>query len=237
MQTYSVLMVEDEREAADALRAALERYGQERDVRFQVRWAQSAAELDDAQGADVIFMDIELPGQNGMDAALELREHDQATPLIFVTNLAQYAVRGYQAQALDFIVKPFTYYDFALRMDRAMQVVRRDAGRTITVRERDGVTVFSSRELVYVELEGHDLAYHLTDGRTARCRGSISSAEKALGGSPFLKVSAGCIVSMAHVRGVRDAAITLSTGDVVWASRANKRRCLEAIADYLGGDL
>lgn len=236
METYSVLMVEDEQEAADTLRAALVRYGEERRVSFQVRWARSAAELDDARGADVIFMDIELPGQNGMDAALELRKRDQTTPLVFVTNLAQYAVRGYQAQALDFIVKPFTYYDFALRMDRAMQAMRRNVARTITVRNREGVRVFSARDLVYVELEGHDLVYHLADGSTARCRGSISAAEKALGGSPFLKVSSGCIVSMAHVRGVCDAAVTLSTGDVAWISRANKRRCLEAIANYLGGD-
>ncbi len=70
-------------------------------------------------------MDIDLPGINGMEAAQLLREENATTPLIFVTNLAQYAVKGYQVDALDFMVKPVGYGDFAMRMGRAMRPWRR----------------------------------------------------------------------------------------------------------------
>lgn len=233
---YRILIVEDEPEAAERLRAAIARYGQEHNQQFNVVWARSALELDEKDPEyDLIFMDIELPGQNGMDAALELRGHDHATPLIFVTNLAQYAVRGYEAEALDFIVKPFTYGAFALRMDRAMQVMRRSVGRTIAVRSRDGSRIFPASSLVSVEVRGHDLAYALDDGTSFSARGSLSAVERELGGSPFLRVSSGCIINMGYVRGVHDAEITLSNGATAWVSRANKRRCLEEIARYLGG--
>lgn len=233
---YRVLIVEDEPQAADALRAALARYEAERGEKFQVSWAKSAFDLEDAShDADLIFMDIELPGANGLDAAIALRERDRSTPIIFVTNLAQYAVRGYQAEALDFIVKPFSYGDFALRMDRAMQVMKRRTGRSISVRSRDGMRLFAASDLVFVEVHGHDVVYHLTDGTSFSARGSLSGVKPTLGGTPFLQISSGCIINMGHVRGLRDAEVTLSDGVTVWISRANKRRCLDAITRYLGG--
>lgn len=234
---YRIFIVEDEPAAERALADAIERYGHERGEQFQVRWARSALELDtDAPaGADLIFMDIDLPGESGLDAAIELRRADRATPLIFVTNLAQYAVRGYQAEALDFIVKPFTYGAFAMRMDRAMEVMRRAAKSSVTVRSADGLRIIARSELVFADVHGHNVVFHLADGSSFSARMSLSRAWDELGGSPFLRISSGCVVNMEHVRGVHDAEVTLSTGDVVWISRANKRRCLEEIARFLGG--
>ena len=234
---YRILIVEDEDAAAQALRQAVERFGAEHGEAFQVTRLSSAVDLDEriSTAHDLIFLDIELPGQNGMDAAFDLRAHDTSTPIVFVTNLAQYAVHGYSVNALDFIVKPFTYEDFALRMDRAMRVVRQRASRALTVRGRDGLRVFDASQLVFVDMSGHDLVYHLEGGDTVTVRGSMRGLEEELGGEPFLRVSSGCIVNMGHVRGVADVALMLSTGDTVWISRANKRRCLEAIARHLGG--
>lgn len=233
---YQILIVEDESAAAETLRDCIERYGREHGEQFQVSWLASAVDLDvDApSGADLIFMDIDLPGVNGLNTAIELRRHDRATPLIFVTNLAQYAVRGYQADALDFIVKPFTYGAFAMRMDRAMEVMRRAARRSITVRSHDGLRIIAISDLVFIDVSGHNLIYHLADGGTFSVRDSLSHAIEGLGGPPFLRISSGCVINMGHVRGVHDAEVTLSTGEKVWISRANKRRCLEEVSRFLG---
>ena len=64
---------------------------------------------------DIVFMDIEMPYINGMEASKKLRELDQKVILIFVTNLAKYAIKGYEVQAFDFVVKPITYHDFTLK--------------------------------------------------------------------------------------------------------------------------
>ncbi|MBQ6522025.1 MAG: response regulator transcription factor [Atopobiaceae bacterium] len=233
---YRILIVEDEDAAATLLQQAISRYGEDHGEHFQTMRLSSAIELDEHVSAacDLIFLDIETPGQNGMDAAFDLRRSDTSIPIVFVTNLAQYAVHGYAVNALDFIVKPFTYEDFSLRMDRAMQVVRQKARRTLTVRSRDGLRMFDASSLVYVDLREHDLVYHLDDGTALSVRGSMRHLDDELGGSPFLRISSGCIVNMGHVRGISDAVITLSNGDTVWASRANKRHVLEEIAVYLG---
>lgn len=234
---YRMLIVEDDDTAADALASAIARFGVEHGEELRVKRLPSALDLDEraSRDADLIFLDIEMPGQNGMDAAFDLRTHDTSTPIVFVTNLAQYAVHGYAVSALDFIVKPFAYEDFSLRMERAMRVVRQRSGRTLSVRGRDGLRIFTASQLVFVDMSGHDLVYHLEDGETVSVRGSMRRLVDELGGEPFLQISSGCVVNMGHVRGVADTALTLSTGDTVWISRANKRRCLEAVARHLGG--
>lgn len=231
---YRILIVEDEPEAAAALLDAIKRYGDENSMQFQVSWLRSTIDLVNPT-FDLIFMDIDLGVENGMDAAREIREVNRSTLIIFVTNLAQYAVQGYEVNALDFIVKPFTYGSFSLRMDRAMEVLRRREGRSISVQTRSGLRIFPASNLVRVWMHGHDVNYGLSDGSKVTARGSLKKTETMLGGTPFLKISSGCVINMSHVRGVKDAAITLSDGSVAYISRANKRRCLEEISRYLGG--
>lgn len=232
---YRILIVEDTPAEADVLRAHLSRYSGEKNLQFAVTVLGSALEfINSDHVADLVLMDIDMPGVNGMEAAEIMRTYDQTTPLIFVTNLAQYAVRGYQADALDFIVKPFTYGAFAMRMDRAMEVMRRAARRSITVRSHDGLRIIAISDLVFIDVSGHNLIYHLADGGTFSVRDSLSHAIEGLGGPPFLRISSGCVINMGHVRGVHDAEVTLSTGEKVWISRANKRRCLEEVSRFLG---
>lgn len=110
---YRVLIVEDNEAEADALKKCIERYGRERGERFDLRLAKSAVEyVSSSEPYSLVFMDIDLPGINGLEAAILMRLTDTVTPIIFVTNLAQYAVRGYEVNALDFIVKPVSYYNF-----------------------------------------------------------------------------------------------------------------------------
>lgn len=233
---YRILIVEDDDVTAAQLQGHVERYAHEHDLDVVMTRLSSALDLPErAADADLVFLDIELPRINGMDAALESRSHNTTTLIIFVTNLAQYAVKGYQANALDFMVKPFTYYDLALRLDRALQALRRRGVRRIVVRTREGTRLFPASELVFLDTSHHDVVYHLADGSTVSARGSLKGTWDSLGGAPFLRISSGCIINMAHVRNLRDAEVSLSTGDLVWMSRANKRRCLEEIARYLGG--
>ena len=117
---FKVLIVEDTPAEADVLRGFLARYAAEKRLELNVETLGSALEFIEARrAADLVLMDIDMPGINGMEAAQIMRGYDAQTPLIFVTNLAQYAVRGYSVDALDFVVKPVEYHDFAMRLDGA----------------------------------------------------------------------------------------------------------------------
>ena len=68
-------------------------------------------------GYDLILMDIEMTFLDGMSAAEEIRRADPEVLIIFITNSPQYAIKGYAVQALDYILKPLSYYAFCQRMN------------------------------------------------------------------------------------------------------------------------
>lgn len=232
-----VLMLEDTPEEATALRGHLERYAAERELELQVTWLTNALDfLEDRPAADLIFMDIDMPGINGLEAAHQLRTYDSMTPLVFVTNLAQYAVRGYEVDAVDFVVKPVEYESFRMRMDRALRVVERNATRALQVKTREGTQIFSASDLLYVETQGHDVAYHVVgEVEPFVVRDSLRRVESSLGSLPFVRLSSSALANMAHVRRVRGDEVRLSDGTTLYMSRARKREAQAAIAAYLGG--
>lgn len=234
---YRALIVEDSAEAADTLQAHLRRFGAQRGVEFAVEVLPSALDLLDGRHvADVIFLDIGLPGINGMEAAEILRERDEVTPIVFVTDLAQYAVRGYQVDALDFMVKPVTYEDFALRMNRALRVMERSAGTSVTIPTPDGLRVVAEKDIVYVDVLRHDLYWHVAgEAEALRHRGSLSAVAEQLGERRFCRVSASTLVNMGQVRLVRPGSVVMSDGTELAFTRSRKREALRALTRYLGG--
>ena len=232
---YRILIVEDTGAEADRLVACIERYGAEHGEQFAITRIASALEYTERHPrADLIFMDIDMPGMNGMEAAKLLRERDEETPLVFVTNLAQYAVHGYAVDALDFIVKPVSYADFAPRMTRALKAMKRNAGTTVSISTPEGLRVVAIPSIAYVDILRHDLYYHLTsEDEPLRIRGSIKQAASELG-CDFVKVSSSCLANMAQIRLVRQNSVVMSTGDELFFSRACRKAALETIAGYMG---
>lgn len=236
--TYRALIVEDDAQAAATLRAHLTRYGREVGASFSIEVLGSALEfLDGRHTADIVFLDIGLPGVSGMEAAQIMRQTDEVTPIVFVTDLAQYAVRGYAVDALDFMVKPVEYADFALRMGRAMRVMARNANATVSIPTADGTRIVPMRDIVYVEILRHDLYWHVT-GMTGplRVRGSLTSEEARLG-ERFCRISASHLINMQHVRVVRGSGVTMSDGTELSFSRSRKKAALEALARFAGGSV
>ena len=233
---YRVLIVEDEAEEAETLRSHLERFGAANGVEFDVRWLKTAFDLIQEGGRnDLVFLDIDLPGVNGMEAAQLLRVYDDVTPIIFVTNLAQYAVKGYEVDALDFMVKPVGYYDFSLRMEKALRKLRANVGRTIPVPTADGVRVVPLTRLDYVEVRNHDLIFHVAEEEPLRVRGNLSAFERENADGPLLRISKSVLVNMERIDWVRGYDLRTLSGDTLRISRSNKRSATEEITRYLGG--
>lgn len=235
---YRALIVEDDPQAAETLHAHLKRYAAERGASFSVEILPSALEFPEGtHPADVIFMDIGLPGVSGMEAAEVMRQTDELTPLIFVTDLAQYAVRGYQVDALDFMVKPVTYEDFALRMGRAMRVMGRNADTAVSIPTADGTRIVPVRDIIYVEILRHDLYWHVAgQAEPLRVRGSLTAEEGRLG-ERFCRISASHLVNMGQVSLVRGGGVTMSDGTELAFSRTRKKAALEALARFAGGSV
>lgn len=235
---YRIGILEDNPEEARGLGDNLTRYAKAHGELFDLRFFRTAEQLvSSGERLDLMFLDIDLPGISGMDAATLIRSYDDATPLVFVTSLAQYAVRGYEVDALDFMVKPVSYGSLSLRMDKALRVMRRNDSTTTTIPTKDGLRIVRLSEICYVEASGHYCIYHLEGGGELRARASISSIAADLPESQFVRISVSHILNMGSIVWIRGNAVRLSTDETLYLSRSRKREALETITSYLGKSL
>ena len=229
-----ISVIEDEAGSAERLQEFLKRYAASRQLSVSVCVYRDAMDfLEEYPGdGDVVFMDIDLPYMNGMDAAARLRRIDEDVCLIFVTNLAQYAIRGYQVQAMDYIVKPVQYGQFELAMNRALRSLPHREDPVILLQTREGKRRIHIRDISWIEVQGHDLIFH-AGGRTETIRSTIREAEEEFAPYHFARAGNSYLVNLAFVEQV-DGSDVVVGGERIPISRGRRKEFLNAVTDYLG---
>ncbi len=195
---YRIAIVEDQEQDANRLRSQLERYMQAAGAALECTWWQSPIEfLEEYRSQyDVVFMDIDMPLMDGMTAARKLREKDHAVLLVFLTSLSQYAVAGYEVEAIDYILKPLTWAALELKLPR---ILRRCAGtgREVVI-QRGGSTVrLQTNEVAYVEIYDHHIQF-MTSRGVVRAYGTLKEVEKTLP-EGFFRLNNQTIVNLRYV--------------------------------------
>ena len=234
MKTVNIAIIEDDKEAAARLVKMLDRFGAESGLIMNKRIFGFSTEFLEnyKSGYDIVFMDIVLPDMDGMTAAKKLRESDKSVVLIFVTNMSQYAINGYEVGAADFIVKPFEYEHFAIKMQRII-------GRLnihdviLPVKTTDAVISVAASDLKYVEVRGHELIYHTTHGNYSSY-GSLSKVEHRLEEMSFVRCNSYYLVNPRYVESINNNAAVVG-GDTLNISYAKRKSFRKAVVEYLGG--
>lgn len=170
---------------------------------------------------DIILLDIEMPEVDGMKAARRLRAAGVSAQILFVTNMAQYAIKGYEVGALDFLVKPVRYPVLAFKLRRAVELAERRRHRTVWVHATSGPVRLSTRKIIYVEVRGHRLVYHTTEG-DLELWGTMRSAAELLAPLGFALCNVCYLVNLDHV--TRLDGDTVYVGDVPLKMSRGKRK-------------
>ena len=229
-----VAIVEDKLEEQEIIKSCLDRYSLETGERFNVSVFNSAITFlaEYKENFDIVFMDIMFPDLNGMVAAKRLRKIDKCVALIFVTNILQYAVKGYEVNAYDFIVKPVIYSNFALKLRRVIDYIYENRGMIISLRLDDGFVYLNIQDIIYVEVISHYLIYHTTRG-DYKIRGTLTSVEKNLEKGHFARCNHCYLVNLRYVTEVKNYSCYL--GDIeLLISHPKKKMFIKALNDYFG---
>lgn len=232
---YHIAIVEDEAAFAAQLQEYLKQFQEENDVRFKISVFGDGEEiLKDYQPLyDIIMLDIEMPKVNGMQAAEQIREQDTDVTLMFITNMAAYAIRGYEVGALDFVMKPINYYTFSMKLTRVLKRTKQKAQQEILLTLPDGVKKLNVQQIYYVEVQNRMLSYH-TDEGVFEMRGTMQSVEQMLAPYAFAKCNHWYIVNLKHVSEVRKTTAIVA-GSELEVSRRNRTAFLKALTEYVGG--
>ena len=130
MRNGSIVAVVLEDQESDCIRLKnyIRRYAQEYSADIETVVFQNGQDLIDHYSSDfdLLFVDIEVPGMNGMKVSEQVRTFDMLIPIIITTNMAQYAIKGYEVDALGFIVKPLPYEMFSYYLGKALIKCKRN---------------------------------------------------------------------------------------------------------------
>ena len=232
---YKVAVVDDEFLCCKRLESYFERYKKEKNEQFQIRCFQRGAAFLDAyeQDYDLVFLDIDMPGLDGMQTAKELRLMDEDVGIIFVTNLARYALHGYEVNALDFIVKPVQYESFAYKLRKALRIQQHFREENTIMLQHDGVTQkVNVSDILYVEADGSYVIYYTQD-QSYRVRGPLKNVERDLTEQGFLRCNHGCIVNLQCVTNLKNDTVVVGTQELP-ISRNRKKDFVVGLTAWLG---
>ena len=228
-----IALVEDEEEYRKVFLGYLRRYEQESGRQFRISVFPDGEDIISSYKADydLILMDIAMRFMDGMTAAEKIRELDQEVVIIFITNMPQFVMKGYAVDALDYVLKPVNYFAFSRRIDRAISRMSRRREQYLTVPVRGGIRKLSVSNILYVEVQDHDLLFH-TRNESILTRGSLAEVEAKLGNAGFFRCNKYCLVNLAFADSLQGIDLVVA-GEHIQVSRAKKKAVLDALNNYL----
>ena len=203
----NIAIVEDEAMYAKQLQEFLQQYQKENGEVFNITVYSDGDQIVHKYKSqfDIILMDVEMKFMDGMSAAEEIRKADTEVVIIFITNMAQYAIRGYAVDALDYVLKPVSYFAFSQRLNRAISRMKKREQKVITVNIKGGAVRINIANIYYIESQGHNF-----------CRGNK-----------------GYLINLQHVDGIQDGCAVVK-GEPLLLSRSRKKEFMEALTNYWG---
>lgn len=187
--------------------------------------------LDNKTNFDLAFLDILMPNMNGMDLAKKIRESNDMMLIVFVTNLMNYAIKGYEVNAIDYIVKPVNKDHLFKTMDKALKAISSIEKVMITLKNKSSVKVVDSNDVAYLEVSSHLITYHFMGGETFEVWGTLKEEMEKLNANEYIRINNSQVV---HIKLITffDANKVNISKETLYFSRSYKKDAYNAILDY-----
>ena len=230
-----IAILEDEASVREDLARYLRRYTRQYGTEFEVSLFTDGDEIleDYRPNWDIILLDVEMPRLDGMTTAERIRKLDSEVILIFITNMAQYAIRGYAVDAMDYILKPVPYFAFSQQLQKAIRRLEKRAKAYLTVPVEGGFRRVDLSGVYYLESAGHKVRLYTEEGEWT-APGSLRQYEETLADKQFARCNSGYLVNLAQVRGMQDGMVLVGPHNLQ-ISRPRRKAFVEALTDYVGG--
>ncbi len=182
---------------------------------------------------DLLLLDIEMPGMDGIQTAREIRTFDRKVILIYMSNYAKYAIDGYSVQAYNYLLKPVTYEILSRELRTVFRLIGQRRGSSVTLHCEDGYFTLSPEDIVMAETKGKNVLLHTHEGSHLVYK-SMKSMEELFGATMF-RIHTAYLVSLSSVKGISKDSVILQSGKELPLSRHRKKEFMNQYMEYIGG--
>ena len=209
-----IAFCDDDMEVLHQMNELLDRYRVERNEDITYAAFQSPFELlteiEKGIRPDILFLDVVMPGQNGMDVAKEIRQYDTNMKIIFLTSSPEFAVESYLVGAYFYQLKPIWEESFFRLMDAVLAECEKKKKNSLILRSKDGITRINLQQLEYCEVLGRKLLFHLENGAVMESAGSLDDlAGQLMQYSNFFRPHRSFLVNMEYIQNISSRSIKM----------------------------
>jgi DNA-binding LytR/AlgR family response regulator len=228
----NIAIVDDEASSIERIKEYLNRYEKESGKVFKVSSFSDGDMIVSRYDHrfDIILMDVEMKFMDGMSAAEEIRKIDSKVSIIFITNMAQYAIRGYAVQALDYLLKPVSYFAFSQCLNKAISRIDSRETRTVVLNIKGGTARVDLKDILFIETQGHTTVCHVVNGEY-RLLSTMREMENLLADSHFFRINKCYLINIAYAENFRNDEVKLESFTLP-VSRTRKKEFLKALTAY-----
>ena len=231
-----IAIVDDDANDCASLNGQVDSYCRKNDIPAMIRVFHDGLDFIRAtEHYDIVLMDICMERLDGLEAAHLLRKINKDACLIFVTNMAQLSIKGYEVDALDFIIKPASAAAISHALDKAMKRLQETANTTFFLKTSEGIVSISSNDIAYVEVFNHNLVYHTTKGNYT-VRGRLSDVREKLDQTRFVLCNRSFVVNLRYVSNVGCNYLTIGETKIS-ISKSHRKELMQRFSSFLGDSL
>lgn len=230
-----IAIVEDDKQTRDMIGEYINRYALSSHQNIESEYFTDGDEIVSGYKKEfhIILMDVEMKLVDGITAAKIIRERDPDVVIIFITNMAQYAIQGYEVNALDYILKPVNYFSFAEKLNRAVDSIRKLETSNLVISYDRGLKKINIGNIYYIESQGHKIIFYMKSEQIVVHSVTMKALEEKLTQHNFYRCNKGYLVNLEYVEGIEDNCAIISNERIL-ISRQKRKAFYEALTNYIG---
>lgn len=228
MNEIRIAVCDDEEMVGNQLKELILR--QKRGCYVQI-FASGQEFLDAKEQFDLIFMDIQMDGTNGIEAARIFRKENEEAVLIFVTGLKEYVFEAFDVEAFHYLLKPIDEDRFVFVFQKALSKIlkrKEPLANSLFIKTKKRNLTLNKEDIIYIESRSKKVAIH-TASEIVEVYGAIGEFEESLGES-FCRCHRGYLVHLGHITEYENDVIYMDNGDQVYLS---KRKYSDFVKSYM----
>lgn len=227
-----IAVCDDEEIMLSGLKETITGYLEHRSCRYEIHtYSDAEAMLREDIHYDIVFLDIQMNGMDGMTAARKLRESGDECFLVFVTVTREYVYDAFEVEASDYLLKPVVHERFARTMERILHYVNDRNGRSLTILKGKQCQSIQFADILYCEVINRKIYVH-TKNQVIDYYSKIDQLEKQLD-SCFFRCHRSYVVNLRYVCGCENDMAQLENGEQIPISRLRHQEFLSAVLHYM----
>ena len=234
-----IAVCDDDQQILFSVLSQLVSYQEQRQTKLSCQCFENAMDLLaslEHENYDLLFLDVLMPGLNGIQAAREIRQRNENIKIVFLTSSPEYAVESYSVQATNYLLKPATEERLFPILDQLADWLRKPE-EALTIQTHGSVFRLPYGKIEYIEVMSKTLYFYLTDGSIKEVRGSLFEYEPALLARPgFCKIHRSYLVNFSWVTEVHQGELLTASGRRVPIARSAYKQVRTAYTEFLFED-